>query len=218
MHAGAESALQARSGSRSIVSRSSGTIQQPGLANDGAERPRDATHRGARTASPGHLGRLCPTLGAPEWRRLKQPGRLGDRVGRLWRCGGRERSCDIVRGRCETVCTRVTRKVTESASPRAATRHRPPGPHSISKLRSSEHMQSMGREEVTARARSFDASAASSERPLPFPRAGHTQAMWRRRGRRALASTLRHTPTQCSDTRSTRVRHAFDTILTLICD
>ena len=31
------------------------------------------------------------------------------------------------------------------------------------------------------RARSFDASAASSERPLPFPRAGHTQAMWRHR-------------------------------------
>ena len=41
-----------------------------------------------------------------------------------WRCGGRERSCGIVKGRRETVYARVTRKVTESASPRAATRRR----------------------------------------------------------------------------------------------
>ena len=68
------------------------------------------------------VGRLCRRYGAPERRRLKRSGRLGDRVGRLWRCGGRERSCVIVRGRRETVCTRVTGKVTESASPRAATR------------------------------------------------------------------------------------------------
>ena len=51
--------------------------------------------------------------------------------------------------------------------------HRPPG---HSKLRSSQHMESMCREE-SGRARSFDASAASSERPLCVPRAGHTQAI-----------------------------------------
>jgi hypothetical protein len=83
---------------------------------------------------PGHLGRLCRRQKRQSGGRLKRPGRLGERSGRLWRCGGRERSCGIVTGRRETVCTRVTRKVTESASPRAATRpacqpqHPPPAP------------------------------------------------------------------------------------------
>jgi hypothetical protein len=71
---------------------------------------------------PGHLGRLCRRQKRQSGGWLKRPGRLGERSGRLWRCGGRERSCGIVTGRRETVCTRVTRKVTESASPRAATR------------------------------------------------------------------------------------------------
>ena len=71
---------------------------------------------------PGHLGRLCRRQKRQSGGRLKRPGRLGERSGRLWRCGGRERSCGIVTGRRETVCTMVTRKVTESASPRAATR------------------------------------------------------------------------------------------------
>ena len=77
----------------------------------------------------GHLGRLCRHQKRQSGGQLKRPGRLGERSGRLWRCGGRERSCGIVKGRRETVYARVTRKVTESASPRAATRpRRPRGP------------------------------------------------------------------------------------------
>ena len=53
--------------------------------------------------------------------------------------------------------------------------HRPPG---HSKSRSSQHMESMGPWRSTERARSIDASTASPARPLLFPRAGHTQAMW----------------------------------------
>ena len=71
---------------------------------------------------PGHLGRLCRRQKRQSGGRLKRPGRLGERSGRLWRCGGRERSCGIVKGRRETVYARVQRKVTESDSPRAATR------------------------------------------------------------------------------------------------
>ena len=56
--------------------------------------------------------------------------------------------------------------------------HRPPG---HSKSRSSKHMQSTCREEHWKSSIIRDASAASSERPLPFPLAGHTQAMWRHR-------------------------------------
>ena len=78
---------------------------------------------------PGHLGRLCRRQKRQSGGRLKRPGRLGERSGRLWRCGGRERSCGIVKGRRETVYARVTRKVTESASPRAATRL--PGSRSV---------------------------------------------------------------------------------------
>ena len=71
---------------------------------------------------PGHLECLCRRQERQIVGRLKLPGRLDERSGRLWRCGGQERSCGIVRGRRETVCTRATRKVRESASPRAATR------------------------------------------------------------------------------------------------
>ena len=71
---------------------------------------------------PGHLECLCRRQERQIVGRLKLSGRLDERSGRLWRCGGRERSCGIVRGRRETVCTRATRKVRESASPRAATR------------------------------------------------------------------------------------------------
>ena len=86
-------------------------IQQPETAIEGAESaesPRDAAHRGARPASvPGHLGRLCRRQKRRSGGRLKRPGRLGERSGHLWRCGGRERSYVKVKFRRGLVFIRV---------------------------------------------------------------------------------------------------------------
>ena len=47
---------------------------------------------------PGHLERHCRRQERQIVGRLKRSGCLDERPGRLWWCGGRERSCGIVRG------------------------------------------------------------------------------------------------------------------------
>ena len=111
MACGAASMIQACRQSSVIVCQSLVTRKHHGIALDGVDSPRDAAHRGAQVASPRFSWPSWAPLrrhGARGSRRLKRSGRLGVRVGRLWRIDGRGVMCGTLGGHRGDVCTRVT--------------------------------------------------------------------------------------------------------------